>query len=64
LNLLSRIRIQELDLRERDRGAQDWILGRVLLFLSGQEPKEVGGGLFIVPTIKRAVGGRFTGLVR
>jgi hypothetical protein len=34
------------------------------LLLSGQQPKGVGGGLFIAPTPKRAIGELFTGLVR
>jgi hypothetical protein len=67
-NLLSRRRVQGLDLRgrERERGDQDWILGRVLLFLSGPRSKGIGGGLFIVPTKIEPLGGRIhqTCLVR
>jgi hypothetical protein len=52
-----------LDLRERERGAQDWILGRVFLFLSGQRTKGVGGGLFLVPTKIEPLGEGFSRLV-
>jgi hypothetical protein len=63
-NLLSRTRIQGLDLSERERQLKLWILGSVLHFLSGQQLKGVGGGLFISPTLKRVIGESFIGLVR
>jgi hypothetical protein len=47
-----------------ERGASDWILWRVLLFLSGLRSKGVGGGLFIVPTKIEPLGEGFIGLVR
>jgi hypothetical protein len=48
----------------RERGSQYWILARVLIFLSGQQSKGVGGGLFIVPTKTEPLGKGFTRLVQ
>jgi hypothetical protein len=65
-NLLLRTRIQGLDPRERERerGAQTLDLKESFAFLSGQQLKGVGGGLFIVPTSKRAIEESFTRLVQ
>jgi hypothetical protein len=48
LNLLSRIRIQGLDLREREE-LSIWNLRKALLYFECQQTRGVGGGLFIVP---------------
>jgi hypothetical protein len=55
---------QELNLRKREGSSRNGSQGSFSLLLSGQQPKGVGGGLFIAPTPKRAVGELFTGLVQ
>jgi hypothetical protein len=55
-NLLSRTRIQSLDLREREREELKlWILGSVLLFLSGQQFKGVGDASMAHPPYCRRI---------
>jgi hypothetical protein len=53
----------DLDLRERERGAQIFDLKESFAYMSAQQPMGVGGGLFILPTSKRVIGER-TGLVQ
>jgi hypothetical protein len=55
---------QDLDLRERERGPEVLDLQECFAFLSSQQLKGTGGGLFVAPTSKRAIGKTFTGLVR
>jgi hypothetical protein len=57
-NLLSRKRIQGLDLRERGRGAQALDLRECLAFSEWPTTQEGRWGLFIVPTANRVVGER------
>jgi hypothetical protein len=54
----------DLDLREREGGAQTLDLKGCFDFLSGQQPKGLGGGLFVVSTSKELLGRIFTRLVQ
>jgi hypothetical protein len=55
---------QELNLRKRGGSSKNGSQGNFSLLMSGQQPKGAGGGQFIAPTPKRAVGELFTGLVQ
>jgi hypothetical protein len=48
---------QDLSLREREERAQALDLRKLFVILNGQQPKGIGGGLFIVSTLKRVLGG-------
>jgi hypothetical protein len=62
-NLLSKTRIQDLDLRERERERALDLMECLAFF---EWPTAQGGrwGLFIVPTLNRDVGESFTRLVQ
>jgi hypothetical protein len=56
-------KIQDWGLRERGE-LKLWISRKLFMILSGQRPKGVSGGLFIVPTSKRVIGRLSTEQVR
>jgi hypothetical protein len=53
----------KIEVLEREEGAQALDLDGVLHFLSGQQLKGAGEGLFISPTSKEPLGEYFTGQV-